>query len=91
MKKTSIGLRAALGLVLGAMAAAPALAESRLERGRYLRQSVVACGNTTRSPSKRGSGKPCPQGPADSICCATGSRSKSGWVSCPIRGLFSSP
>ena len=40
-----IGLRAALGLVLGAVATLPAQAESRLERGRYLMQSVVACGN----------------------------------------------
>lgn len=45
MKKSSIGLRAALGLVLGAMAVTSAQAESRLERGRYLMQSVVACGN----------------------------------------------
>lgn len=45
MNLSSFGLRAALGLVLGAMAAASAQAESRLERGRYLMQSVVACGN----------------------------------------------
>lgn len=41
----SIGRRAALGAVLGAIIATGAQAESRLERGRYLMQSIVACGN----------------------------------------------
>ena len=43
-----LGRRAALGLVLGGIAIAgmqAAQAESRLERGRYLMSSIVACGN----------------------------------------------
>ena len=51
-----IGRRAALGLVLGGIAIAgmpAAQAESRLERGRYLMSSIVACGNchTPKGPN----------------------------------------
>ena len=48
---TATGRRAALGLIVGAMVIGGMLtstlvqAESRLERGRYLMSSIVACGN----------------------------------------------
>lgn len=52
---TLTGLRAALGLIVGALSLASALAqaESRLERGRYLMSSIAACGNchTAQGPN----------------------------------------
>ena len=53
---STIGRRAALGMVLGGIAIAgmpAAQAESRLERGRYLMSSIVACGNchTPKGPN----------------------------------------